>query len=558
MEATLRILNRLIAILTLAVVLLFGVLMALNWQSVQRIGQHVETFVGQALTLTLYCMSGSALLVSAAVGAWLYLLLSQRANENRRSRDGKFALQTVRVRGATVIVDPNRMLAPAMVVSPHGIAEIFTDDPAAYRQQALALSRVSVAQALTPGDNAIRNIAQHGGNIRWPHFRTTDRQLGDGKERPLLPAVEPQPQANAPAPVRRLYLREVLERATPNQLLVGQDDATGDLAIFDPEQSVHAGIVGATGTGKTTSAGFTLAAQALRVGFHVVILDPKGGADWSAWRQHAEWHPSNPEVFPAQVDALWREHARRIAAGGQHQPVLVVIEEYGDLIAQLRRIDRKRADATDATLDRLMRLSRSSRIHLLMIDQYPEDWSQQVIAGCKWLGVFRLGPNQGNKVSEYGADQLPDRGYFLLRRRKYGAWFAAPHLDRMLAMTPASSAPRVIDGEFTVSSSGWGRGATSGELSTNGAMNAAMNGATNTPSTTAEWYEWTRTQYLPEHPELLQVDASGRGIGVSALARAMARQARGDSSQMEAYKGVASEVARRLRAEVPPVGEETG
>jgi hypothetical protein len=554
----LRILNRLIAILALAVVLLFGVLMALNWQSVQRIGQHVEVFVGQALTLTLYCMSGSALLASAAVGVWLYLLLSQRANENRRSRDGKFALQTVRVRGATVIVDPNRMLAPAMVVSPHGIAEIFTDDPAAYRQQAQALARVSVAQALTPGDNAIRNIAQHGGNIRWPHFRTTDRQLGDGKERPLLPAVEPQPQANAPAPVRRLYLREVLERATPNQLLVGQDDATGDLAIFDPEQSVHAGIVGATGTGKTTSAGFTLVAQALRVGYHVVILDPKGGADWSAWRTHAEWHPSDPEAFPAQVDALWREHARRIAAGGQHQPVLVVIEEYGDLIARLRRADRKRADATDATLDRLMRLSRSSRIHLLMIDQYPEDWSQQVIAGCKRLFAFRLGPNQGAKVGQYKADRLPDRGYFLFRDRQYGAWFAAPHLDRMLAMTPASSAPRVIDGEFTVSSPGGGRGATSGELAMNAAMNGATNAATNTPSTTAEWCEWTRTQYLPEHPELLQVDASGRGFGVSALARAMARTARGDAAQMEAFKGVASEVARRLRAEAPPVGEETG
>jgi hypothetical protein len=38
----------------------------------------------------------------------------------------------------------------------------------------------------------------------------------------------------------------------------------------------------------------------------------------------------------------------------------------------------------------------------------------------------------------------------------------------------------------------------------------------------------------------------------------MARQARGDSSQMEAFKGVASEVARRLRADVPPVGGEMG
>jgi hypothetical protein len=77
-----------------------------------------------------------------------------------------------------------------------------------------------------------------------------------------------------------------------------------------------------------------------------------------------------------------------------------------------------------------------------------------------------------------------------------------------------------------------------------------MNAATNTPSTVSEWYEWTRTQYLPEHPELLQVDASGRGVGVTALARAMAVQARGDGGQSDAFKGLASDLCKRLRAEV--------
>jgi hypothetical protein len=46
---------------------------------------------------------------------------------------------------------------------------------------------------------------------------------------------------------------------------------------------------------------------------------------------------------------------------------------------------------------------------------------------------------------------------------------------------------------------------------------------------------------------LLQVDAQGRGIGIRALAEAMAAHGRGDAGQYEAMKGVASEVAKRLR-----------
>jgi hypothetical protein len=46
---------------------------------------------------------------------------------------------------------------------------------------------------------------------------------------------------------------------------------------------------------------------------------------------------------------------------------------------------------------------------------------------------------------------------------------------------------------------------------------------------------------------LLQVDAQGRGIGIRALAEAMAAHGRGDAGQYEAMKGVASEVAKQLR-----------
>lgn len=64
------------------------------------------------------------------------------------------------------------------------------------------------------------------------------------------------------------------------------------------------------------------------------------------------------------------------------------------------------------------------------------------------------------------------------------------------------------------------------------------------PVTADGWYEWTLTNYLPAHPELLQTDANGRGIGVKALGEAMA-DACGKS--YDSMKGMASEVAKRVR-----------
>lgn len=547
-------LNRLLMLMASAVLLVFGALLAINWQSAQRIGVHVERFVEQTLTLAYYCLAGAAVFAGLVGVTVLTLYISRRRNENRRQRDGSFPLQQIRVGDATVLVDPNKLTAPAVVVSRHGIAEVFTAAADVHLQHALARSQVAVAQALAPGDAAIAH--QHGAMYRPPALAGAARQLLDERrlvappqrqlpdEQPASPVEQPQPQ--------RLRLRRVIESAEPQRWFAGQDEA-GNLAHLDISQSIHAGIVGATGTGKTSSLGYTLAAQAIRTGHHLVILDPKGGVDWRPWAGVAEWHASDPTLFPQQVAALWRAHERRLASGGV--PTVVLIEEYGDLIGQLRRTDRQAADETDNLLDRLMRLSRASRIHLLLIDQYPEHWSQQVIANTKWLAAFRLGPNQGAKVREYNADRLPDRGRFQVRGKQYDAWFAAPHLDRILALLPERRTPDVIDGEFTVRSSAPEGVSTSGEQ----AMNGATNGAMNAPTNTADWYEWTLANYLPAHPELLQVDANGRGVGVSALARAMAELARGDAAQMEAYKGVASEVAKRLRSELRlPGGERLG
>lgn len=70
--------------------------------------------------------------------------------------------------------------------------------------------------------------------------------------------------------------------------------------------------------------------------------------------------------------------------------------------------------------------------------------------------------------------------------------------------------------------------------------------ATAAPSTLESWYLWAKDNYLPAHPELLQTDAQGRGMGVKALAEAMAGECGKD---VDAMKGTASGVAKRLRSE---------
>lgn len=554
-----KLIDKLLA-LALLVFLVLASVVALSVRSsavVARMALQFEQFVGEMLRLTLYCIAGLLVLAALAGGITLWALISKRNAENMRQRDGSYPLQRIKIGNATVLIDVNKTLAPAIVVSPSGIAEVYTATPEMHLQHAIARSRVSVAQALAPGDNAISS--RFGSQFRIGG-RSADRHLIDGKIKDLPQIPAPTPAAPTPEPVQRIKLSEAINRSSATQLIAGQAD-DGALAVFDPRASIHGGIVGASGTGKTSSAGYAIAAQALRNHYHLVIIDPKGGADWSPWATHAEWHESAPDVFPQQVEALFAEHERRMklvtAAGvrtiddvpGAPPHTLVILEEYGDLISQLRRGDKRTADATDNLLDRLMRLSRASGIHLLLIDQYPEEWSQQVIGNTKWLAVFRLGPNQGAKVRQYNADRLPDHGRFIVREREYNAWFAAPYLNKFLPQLPPSRAPRVIDGQYTVSRStvpgndrGVGFDRSTGEERQNG---------TDEPS---RWDDVVAA-WFAANPQAL----TGTAQGISDLARAMCQNNEGSTANYEAYKGRAHKLFHEFRNAVRlPGGERIG
>ncbi len=440
--------NRLLAFIVLVLLVVFGVLFLLNVDSARSVGIAVERFTVEALNLTLLCLRGS-LVAGAIVGAWILAMRTwRRRNEHMRQRDGSYALQRVRVGQATVIVDPNKFIGNAVAIGPQGLVEFMPAGVDAHLRHAIERAKVSGMQALAPGDEAISSKYGSMFSQRGIFNAATGKHLAGGWDRPDRQLPEPS-TLSIPAPVHLLTLDDAVRSAAPDRLLAGQNDA-GELAIFNPQLHGHGAIVGSTGTGKTTSAAFTVATAALASGYGLVILDPEGGADWGAFGRHADLHEADRETFPDQVDAIVEEYMRRGEQPGAAQPLLIIIEEYGDLIRQLRTAKRSDADHVDRALDLLLRRGRKRGMHLLLVDQYPEHWSQQVIAGTKFRAVFRLGPNQGAKMEEYHAAKLPDRGAFLHNGNQFESWHAQPALRRLLATVPAAPAPSIIDGTCTV------------------------------------------------------------------------------------------------------------
>lgn len=442
-------LNRLLAFAVLSLILVIGVLFLLNVDSARAVGLAVERFTVEALDLALLCLRGS-LVVGLAVGAWILAMRTwRRRNEHLRQRDGSYALQRVRVGQATVIVDPNKFIGNAVAIGPQGLVEFMPAGVDAHLRHAIERARVSGMQALAPGDEAIASKYGSMFSPRGIFNAATGKHLAGGWDRPDRQLPELSTPSIPSTPAQILTLDDAVRTAAPDRLLVGQNEA-GNLAVFNPKLHGHGAIVGSTGTGKTTSAAFTVATAALAAGYGLVILDPEGGADWAAFGAHADLHEADRETFPGQVDAIVEEYMRRAEQPGP--PLLVVIEEYGDLIRQLRTAKRADAEHVDNALDLLLRRGRKRSMHLLLVDQYPEHWSQQVIAGAKFRAVFRLGPNQGAKMEEYHAGKLPDRGAFLHNGEQYDAWHVQPALRRLLATVPATPAPHIIDGSYTVRS----------------------------------------------------------------------------------------------------------
>lgn len=450
--------------------------------------------------------------------------------KNMVQKDGFFPLQRVRLgKGIIAWINPNNWMGPGIIINRNTqeiqelIPEAGWDKQAKFKEIAQTTNTMA---AYAKGDDAHRNkygAMSRQGNLTAAALR--GMVPNRSKQNPTVDSTATEIPMLPPAPM--IYdAQAAIVAGKPDEWVIGQNEHTGALATFNPARQAHAGILGATGTGKTTSVGFLLVTQAIAHGWHVVILDPDGGIDWGIFSSHAEHHDADAETLYHQVDRIGSLFDSRVDNTESDRPVLIVIEEYGDLIATLRIQEHGKARHVEAVLAQIFQRGRKRRIHIVLIDQYPDNWSKQAVANAKGLFVFQLGPNQGAKVQEYHANKLPDQGSFLHNGTRYETWHAKMEMPRLLAPMPKLNGYRVI--KETVAHEA------PKPLADQPQKQAAA------PSN--KWGEFT-DQWFGKNP-IYFTNPEG---GLSNLARAMAEAQEGDTRNYRNYVSTAKQYFDRVR-----------
>ena len=182
-------------------------------------------------------------------------------------------------------------------------------------------------QAAAPSDEAIVKAARHikdsmapGGylraygqvrlnSVRWTPSRRDGGIVRLAKMSPVSQPPPPQPVDVEPyVPT----LRDAVASAQPYVWPVGYNPQTQKLAAYKMLTHHHAGIVGSSGTGKTSGVGFLMVSHALRQNVHTVILDGDGGASWAGFAPYTEHIPTDDYNLPDMLRTLEKEMDRRV------------------------------------------------------------------------------------------------------------------------------------------------------------------------------------------------------------------------------------------------------
>lgn len=579
-----KLIDRLISILLLVILAPIALVtiatLIVNRDRLPAVGETIAGYGVQAVELAFLC--GRLLLVIgvlAAIALGIHYGLRWWHNYNQQ-RDGSHHLRTYKVldpvtgQKVRILVNPDLMVTPAMAIGSHGVRELGALPPELYAAQAQQRAMVSSWQARMPGDEAV--MSSNGSTYRMGGLGGSARLPAD---RPALPAprIVGDEQSMPPVQAESMLLGDALRQSNPDQFVLGHNPDAGTTAIWQPREHLNLGVFGVSGTGKTKSTGFQTMLLAARHGYHVVVLDPKGGADFGPFSEYVEWQPTDSYTFADQLQALYQVHARRHAimrdrqvgewrALGQHAgpEIVVVLEEFGTIREEIamEKGGARKLDGIDHTVEMMFRWARMTGFHFVVIDQAPEKLHPVVRGGCKLRLAYHLDISSASVLKEYEATALPPVGAFMISRRQYQSWNCDAHLPQLLQRLPPFQHQRLLPPPADAERSSQGssqpvHGAVHGQFMGSSPEVAPppptpVNTPTNTPPETVEgWYEWTLDNYLPTHPELLQVDARGRGMGVSALAAAMAGE---NGKDPDAMKGTASEVAKRLRSDVGFMG----
>ncbi|MFN8488099.1 MAG: FtsK/SpoIIIE domain-containing protein [Caldilineaceae bacterium] len=392
--------------------------------------QFYTTVATVVVPYTLVCIVGGVVVVG------LWAAARKRSDSDRRAKEGSFALQVFRQNGQIVVVDPNKMLGPTILLEPKTTPESLPQ-----LEVAKAVQTTRTAAALTSSDGGGFRYAATGKFLAGMYNRPSNdsRWYGDGDQAPQL---EAPPTALLPDAIA------AFEQSTKTQWVLGQNRESGEPYTLCPQEVVHFGIVGATGAGKTAYVALLVVANALRSGWRVVVLDGKGGADWSRLAEFVEYHTldyTNVAEFVLQIKAEYERRQAKIKAAGIHsvwalneqgktmpRPTLFVIDEFGATMDALRVASLGEYKKLVVELGNLLRLSRATGLHLVFCDQDPSKWPGTMRANLPVNIVFRLGGQKGNGISEYSLNELERTGHFQVNGERYHAWPTYQVINQLL------------------------------------------------------------------------------------------------------------------------------
>ncbi|MBK8772869.1 MAG: hypothetical protein IPM06_20900 [Rhizobiales bacterium] len=430
---------------------------------------------GEFALLSLRTCGAVIIAVIAVVAFWF---IARQAHERNRMRDGAWPLREYQLLPLTArianfvtgrpspkaVYDHNLNAAPWAVIHDAIYVPPVTAEQFAYAQHQETTNRI---RARWPGDATLSlpfvNVGSLG-KMSAPEARLAAGAYDRPQKQLTGPVADaPQPKLSPP-----LSLETALTQTTHKKWILGQNRESGELAIWMPDSTPHIGVIGASGSGKTESSIMHLITAA-RTGpaatrWHVIILDPIGGADLRPFSAKTEWHDTSADVFPDQLAALsaiMEERKRLCSAAGvprvadlpdAPRQVMLLIDEFGQLMSRLRGAARESASVV---LEDIVRVGRKWGIHLALCDQDKSRWSPTIRDNISPTLTYRMADYGGSRVKAFDADTL-STGQFVMGRRVFDAWHVAPRLGEILSAMPAQSA-RLI-GVRSVTSPNGGEG----------------------------------------------------------------------------------------------------
>ena len=516
-------------------------------------------FLGWYLMLAAYAILGGGLILGAVV---LYLAVLQRRANANRPVDGAFPLQRYKLRdGRTLIVNPNTMISPAAYVDKRtGYSE--WEHPAGWEVVARVrelVERANMVRAMFPGDQARQS--QYGAMSEPPRMNESTMKLIEAKT-PLAPRViGSAPDTSPIVPIRPIPPVDPLtaiSNSPPTAPAVGQT-AGAEIVRWNLAQFPHARWHGTSqGSGKTNGAKTALAGL-LRNGAHVVILDRRRFKDFGDFAGKAELiDSSNPIAFVEtmqRLEAIYRERDRILGDHGAANIDLlpqrlvryvVMVTEFGTLCSVAD--DAGLLKPAMGPLKRVMNEAGAAGIHLVFEDQIVEKgkWPRGVAANAGAVFTGNLPANMGQAGGYYNAHQLA-QFEFHHDGQVFKTWDMRPITRQLLAAAPAYD-PRlaVLDGSARAVGDGERSDPTPHQNARSSVNGSERSVNDNVNEDDPSFWDELVADWFRRHPAAL----TGPPLGISDLARTMARYATGNDANFEAYKSRAHRLFHEFRNNV--------